>query len=73
MNSVIALILLVILMVITYHLVLYKDKNDHHFKKCNKLYIPKIIDKTASANTFSPEELYIKEHSDNDLSFLDSF
>jgi hypothetical protein len=66
MNSVIAVILLVILMVITYHLVLYKDKNDH-------LYLPKIIDKTASANTFSPEELYIKEHSDNDLSFLDSF
>ena len=60
-------------MIITFHLVFYYDTHSHKMKKCDVIYLPKIIDKYAANNTFSPEELYIKEHADDDLSFLDSF
>ena len=70
MQTIISFVLIIVLMIITFHLVFYYDSHNHKMKKCDVIYLPKIIDKYAANNTFSPEELYIKEHENDNLSFL---
>ena len=73
MQTIISFVLIIVLMIITFHLVFYYDTHSHKMKKCNMIYLPKIVDKYAANNVFSPEELYIKEHNYDNLSFLDYF
>ena len=73
MQTIISFVLIIVLMIITFHLVFYYDIHNHKMKKCNVIYLPKIVDKNIASNVFTPEELYIKEHEYDNLSFLDYF